>query len=135
MCLQELNAEYSEFGNSTIYQFGYSEESQAFRGFTYKSATNFNLEEYEYGAVYKPQPFGHFDVYATMEEHGIDDAFIKLMELQKAEDDLLDEKVGIGGEIHRLVLQKNSFKIEIIHKFPDYELQYKEMILSLNKNR
>lgn len=128
-CLQELNSEYPETVTTTVYQFGYSEERKSFRGFVFRSDRDFELEEYDYCAAYKPPV--DMDFYEVMLALGIDGAFTTLMEKQKAEDDISENRIGIGGEIHRLVLLKDSYKIDIIHKFPDYEPQYREMIMNL----
>lgn len=62
-----------------------------------------------------------FDFFGEAEVHGLDAAFIKLITLQKIEDDACEDRVGIGGEIHRFVMTKDSNKLDIIHRFPDHE--------------
>ncbi|WP_339820686.1 hypothetical protein MKZ15_06210 [Paenibacillus sp. FSL R7-0216] len=127
--LQELNSENPKEVTTTIYQFGYSEDRKGFRGFVFRSDKNFELEEYEYCAAMKPKVDINF--YKEIEKNGVDDAFIKIMQKQKAEDDNSDIRVGIGGEIHRLTLLKDTANFDIIYKFPGFESQYAEMIKNL----
>lgn len=65
-------------------------------------------------------------------ENNVDENFIKLMTMQKQLDDQKPDKAGIGGEIHRLILMKNASKLDIIHRFPDYEMQYRQMLRKLS---
>ncbi|OAB45990.1 hypothetical protein [Paenibacillus glacialis] len=128
--LRNLNSQYPKEVTSTIFQFGYSHKQNAFRGFVYRSTNDFNVEEYEYCAAIKPQV--SFDFYEELSIHGVDEMFIKLITLQKYEDDLSKDKVGIGGEIHRFIMSKDSNQLDIIYRFPDHEEHYRDMISNLN---
>ncbi|MNV87186.1 hypothetical protein D3C71_1812900 [compost metagenome] len=64
--------------------------------------------------------------------HGIDGMFINLVSIQKSEDDSNIDRVGIGGEIHRFYMTKDSYKLDIIHRFSDHEEQYGQMVENLN---
>ncbi|WP_339168990.1 hypothetical protein NSQ55_21315 [Paenibacillus sp. FSL H7-0943] len=127
--LVNLNAQNPKELTSTIYQFGYSHKLEAFRGFVYRSTNNFVAEEYKYCTAQKPQV--DFDFFEEAELHGLDGAFIRLITLQKSEDDACLDRVGIGGEIHRFIMTKDSNKLDIIHRFPDHEDQYGVMIDNL----
>jgi hypothetical protein len=129
--LKSLNAKYPPEATTTIYQFGYSHKHDKFRGFVYRSTNDFKSEEYEYCTAYKPQV--DFDFFGEAEKHGLDEAFIKLITMQKIEDDACIDRVGIGGEIHRFIMTKDSNKLDIIHRFPDHEEQYGQMVDKLNK--
>lgn len=129
--LKKLNAKHPPEATTTIYQFGYSHKQKSFRGFVYRSTNEFASEEYEYCTAHKPQV--DFDFFREAENHGLDEAFIKLITLQKLEDDASIDRVGIGGEIHKFIMTRDSYHLDTIHRFPDHEEQYGVMVDKLNK--
>ncbi|MEK4451267.1 hypothetical protein [Paenibacillus sp. FSL L8-0506] len=126
--LLKLNENYPEYATTTIYQFGYSESVGKFRGFVFRSTNDFKQEELNYCIAQKPQVNFNFDNF----EENIDENLVDLMMLQKLEDDQKLDKVGIGGEIHRMILTKHASRIDIIHRFSDFELQYEQMLKNLS---
>lgn len=126
--LIKLNEKYPEYTTTTIYQFGFSESIGKFRGFAFRSTNNFKQEELNYCIAQKPEVNFNFDNF----EDDVDKNLIDLMKLQKQEDDQKLDKVGIGGEIHRMILTKDASRTDIIHRFSDFELQYDQMLKKLS---
>ncbi|AYB37576.1 hypothetical protein [Brevibacillus laterosporus] len=116
-------------GSSTIYQFGYSQIEKKFKGYAYRSTSGFQKEEFPYCSAIKPNT--QFEIYDEIQVNGLDDAFIKLMKQQKEEDDCKHDRVGIGGEIHRIFMNEKTCQLDIIYRFSDYEQCYDEMLENL----
>lgn len=130
--LCDLNSKYPKEATSTIYQFGYSELERKLLGAVFRSDAGFQKEDYPYCSAVKPK--ADFDLYKEIQNSSLDEAFIKLMSKQKAEDDISPEPVGIGGEIHRFLMNKNTYHLDIIHRFSDYEECYDKMLENLKEH-
>lgn len=129
--LQELNSKYPKEVTSTIYQFGYSMLEEKLLGSVYRSNMDFQKEDYPYCSAIKPQV--DFDLYEEVQSSSLDEALIKLVSKQKTEDEKSTEPVGIGGDIHRLYMNKNTYHLDIIHRFSDHEQCYDKMLQNLNE--
>ncbi|WP_340031137.1 hypothetical protein NSQ20_25520 [Paenibacillus sp. FSL K6-1122] len=127
-CLIELNEKHPKEATSTIFHFGYSEAESVFKGYLFKSEENFEKRDIPYGTLLKPH--ADFDVYQEYEENGnLQQTFIRLMELQKTNDDRLETGwAGIGGEIQLLFMKKDSIKLDTVHRFEDYESHFTKSI-------
>ncbi|GFZ82997.1 hypothetical protein GCM10008018_31180 [Paenibacillus marchantiophytorum] len=128
--LLDLNKKYSVDLTSTIYQFGYSEVEGVLKGAAFRSTSMFQIEEYSYCSAIKPKV--QYDLYEEIQKNGLDEAFISLMSRQKEEDDINPERIGVGGEIHRFIMNKDTHHLDIIFRFPDYGQCYNEMLDNLN---
>lgn len=133
--LKEINEKVlSSELTSTIYQFGYSTMDKCFKGFVYRSTSDFERECLPYCIAMKPEV--EFSFREQIEVVGIDNAFIELMTKQKEIDDNSGkDRIGIGGEIHRLYMTKDSSRLDIIHQFPDYEVTYEQIMTNLKSNK
>jgi len=111
---------------STIYHFGYDDDQARFRGFAYRSERNFESEELGYGFGMKPP------VEFAPSSNILED-FISLVSVQR-ESDLarpLQERLGIGGEVHVLLLQPGHIAMTRCHRFADFEALYDDMCTRL----
>ncbi|SCP99552.1 hypothetical protein [Anaerobium acetethylicum] len=120
-----VNAELS----TTIYQFGLSELDNNFHGYAYRSTNNFESEEIAYGIGVKPPEVFIENGTLNMELIGFDgnhieESFIRIMEKQKERDDMLPEKVGIGGCVQLIILTRGGAITKTINVFDDFEEQY-----------
>lgn len=108
---------------TTIYHFGLDPETRAYRGFAYRSAHGFRSEELRRGRLLKPPVAGPAD-------GPLPAAFVALMERQKAEDRALPpaERVGIGGDIHFLIMTPGRYDLHRCHRFADYPEDYRAML-------
>ena len=116
---------------STVYQFGYDYDSGKFRGFAYRSVNNFISEELGYGFGTKP-PVPNF----VPTDNPIED-FKKVIAIQREEDLARPQKkrIGIGGEIHILLLEPSRYTIVQVHRFDDYDTLYEQMCDELPANK
>ncbi|GAV11370.1 hypothetical protein [Paenibacillus sp. NAIST15-1] len=124
--LSELNKKYPPDISTTIYQFGYSQIDEKIKGYAYRSTNSFNQEEYDYGFGIKPQI--DFDFGSEVD---LESAFVHLMIKQKENDDLSPTRIGIGGEIQRLIMKKDTFLLQTIHRFSDFDECYAEILENL----
>ena len=128
---------------STIYHFGYDVTKREFAGFAYRSEKCFVSEQLIFSIGMKPEP-SFIKKGEIPELNGLPDAFIKIMKIQKEEDEkfLGDEKVGVGGDIHFFYMSKNQssedclpilMQIQHCHRFSDYENMYAQMLKNVNR--
>jgi hypothetical protein len=129
--LQRLSQKYPlDLQNTTtIYHFGYSVIEKRFRGFVYRSTTNFASQELEYQIRFKP-------AVDMSEITSLPADFIRVMSQQQQQDKQLpiSNQVGIGGEIHFAILQHNSVHISCCHRFDTYEPDFATMLAHTEKN-
>ena len=115
---------------TTVYHFGYNERSSEFIGFAYRGANSFESEELIYGIGIKPfdGKLEKIDL-EELQQKGLPVGFIELMQKQKEYDDNLpkSKKIGIGGEIHFLYLDKNQTLLAVCHRFDDYNEALQKM--------
>jgi hypothetical protein len=119
-----------DISTTTIYHFGYDQETDRYRGYAYRSSNNFDSEELAYGFGMKPQvefnPSGNI----------IED-FIALISIQRDQELARPvlERIGIGGDIHILMLEPDAITIRRVHRFEDHNFLYEEMCSNLNPGR
>ncbi|WCF11564.1 hypothetical protein NDS46_29910 (plasmid) [Paenibacillus thiaminolyticus] len=127
--LLEIHKKYNTFDVcTTIYQFGYSQIDEKFKGYVYRSTNNFSQEEYDYSFAIKPHV--EFDWKEEL-KNGLDNAFIKLMTKQKEMDDKSLTRLGIGGEIHKFFMTKDAYYLGVLHRFSDYMECYDQILENL----
>jgi hypothetical protein len=123
LCEISKSSNLNDDHTATIYHFGHNEKTKKFTGFAYRGTNSFISETLIYGLGIKP-PDGEILEFALkeFEQKSLPDAFIKIMQQQKIYDDDLPkkDKVGIGGEIHFLYMDKNNFYSSVCHRFDDY---------------
>jgi hypothetical protein len=131
--LQELNKDTPKDLTSTIYHFGYNEVLKCIEGFAFRSKNNFMVEKLEYGIGNKPALVREFTEELYYSTDNDDNFFTLLINEQKRLDDLLpnEERVGIGGEIQRIVFDGNNYIQSTIFRFDDYLDKYKTMLKNL----
>ena len=130
--LRTISQKYTELSriSATIYHFGYSESRDRFVGYAYRSRNNWIPEERLDFIGYKPEVEYSFDSDIELPR-----SFIELMEYQR-EQDLklpLDKRLGIGGDIHFVVMNRNGINVSRCHRFASYEADYDIMCQKLNK--
>lgn len=127
--LVDLSKKYPSDISTTIYQFGYSQIDEKIKGYAYRSTNGFAQEEYDYCYGIKPQIDFDFELEEGKED--LENAFIQLMIKQKEIDDLSPTRIGIGGEIQRLIMIKDTFLLQTIHRFSDFDECYDEILENL----
>lgn len=107
---------------TTIYHFGFSEESGLMQSFAYRSENNFESESLPYGLAVKPFCNVH-------DNWQLPNDLLKLMKGQRdiQSNRPLSEKVFIGGEIMVHHLQKDGYNVFPFAKFDDYDSIEHEM--------
>lgn len=122
--LQKLWTTYSEGGGtSTIYHFGWDRKESRYRGFAFRSTSDFAIEELGYGSGTKP---GIPNVNLTT----FPDSIIETMQEQRANEERrpLEDRTFIGGEIQAAYMEGgNGISLSTVHRFPDYEATYMDM--------
>jgi hypothetical protein len=109
----------------TIYQFGYSEVEQCFKGYAYRSTNNFTSESLPYNAI-GIKPGVPFDFSGNLR---VPDDFVKLMKDQRRAEESkpIHQRVYIGGEMHVVHMTPSGTTISLGHRFPDYDSMYFQM--------
>jgi hypothetical protein len=123
---------FDEEQTSTIYYFGYSSKDERYKGFAFRSTSNFDLEELSYSIGIKP-PLKNVNDNTEIKELPLD--VIRIISEQKKQDDLLPfkQRLGIGGEIQLAILQPDTIIIKTIHRFDDYQNYYDQMCEGLSE--
>jgi len=128
--LKQISINYPELNEitSTIYHFGFSEEKNRFLGYAYRSTENWKSEELLDGIRVKPAT-----EYTFGENVQLPNDFIELMKKQRKEDlELpLKERIGIGGDIHYVVMNHLGVNISRCHRFNTYDIDYRTMCENL----
>lgn len=111
---------------ATIYHFGWSEQHKRYVGFVYRSVRNFESETLPYGVGTKPPT--EIDTFDKLPED-----FVKIIEKQKIADEAepINKKIGIGGDVHFLVMTPGNFNLSKCHRFNDHEECYNKMLKNL----
>jgi len=128
--LNEVEEEFNVKPTATIYHFGIDELNNEMIGYVYRSSNSFISEKVGYHIGYRP----NYEIYwDKLPKNDNIQAYIEIMKQLKHQDDILKEnKVGIGGEIHLLMLELSGQYIgKSIYKFKDYDKNYEEMIDNL----
>lgn len=133
----ELNIPINE--SSTIYHFGVDKITKEIVGFAYRSSNSYESEKLIYSMGIKPD---YEDIVQKaidlIAEKGIIPGIVAIVTGLKEIDDKLEleQRVGIGGEIHLVVLEKNGlYTVKIIHQFSDYKQGFSEMLENENVKR
>ena len=114
--------------SSTIYHFGYSDKYQQYVRYVFRSEKNYEPElhlEPSFGV--KPGPRGAFKEPETLPD------IISLAEnIRKEQQEFpTHERVHIGGELSIAVMKEKTITCAKIHKFPDFEQQWRQMIVAI----
>ncbi len=121
--------EYSltDDSTTTVYQFGFSEESGEVVSFAYRSTNNFQSEPLQFGTGVKPA--------CTVLEGNLLDIIPDMMvEQRKNEAEKPHgEKVYIGGEIIALVLTKDGCNHLKIGEFEDFSTDEKSVFENFSR--
>ena len=110
---------------TTVYHFGFSEQSGSVKGFAYRSADNFVSEPLVYGLRVKP-------VIPVSPDYKFPEDVTGMMRKQCETQAALPsgERVYIGGEIQVHYLNKDGFRIYTLDRFEDYEAVLTAMLAS-----
>lgn len=123
---------------ATIYHFGYIEQEKIFEGYVYRSTNQYQSEKLSIGIGIKP--YGE-EVQQSIESHSKfsseDDLIIRIMNEQRRLDNkaTIDERVGIGGEVHVLQLNASGALMYICHRWDDYGAMLQEILDSIKEQR
>jgi hypothetical protein len=132
--LRDIWARLAEPGTATIYQFGFSPSEDAFVGTAFRSTSDFVAERLAYGIGIKPASEDLIPVApGLLEELGYVSGIAELLARLRIADDALPlaERVGIGGEIHLLVLNDSGQYTHIADRWPDFNRQFDHMLSRL----
>ncbi|MBU1053955.1 MAG: hypothetical protein KKC46_09015 [Proteobacteria bacterium] len=125
-CLHKISAHYPQMNGSstTIYHFGYSQNRDIFVCYAYRSNNNWMPEEILNGVGIKPAIKFEFE-----SNFKLPNSFIKLMEFQREEDLKLPlpKRLGIGGDIHFIFMDRNGINVQKCHRFDSYEEDFQIM--------
>lgn len=121
--------------STTIYHFGYNESERQFGGVAYRSEKNFEpewLAQDSLGIQPRRLDLREFAT-KSIDEKGVKQAFIETIQKLKLDDDdrPRQDKLGIGGEVHFLTLDKSGYLLSICHRFDDYYQLFDEMVRNL----
>jgi hypothetical protein len=132
--LREISAGLPGFTTSTIYHFGFSPRANSLVGTAFRSANSFSPEVLEYGLGIKPA-FEEVLAVATddLDELGYSDGIVKLLHRLRVADDArpVEERVGIGGQVHLLTLTPSRQVICVADQWPDFDEQFDSMLEAL----
>lgn len=103
---------------TSIFQFGFSEESGEMEGFMFHTGSGFSAVKLEYGTSYKPPCPLRGDHEPTTKGW-----MVQVMAGQRYHQELLlfESRVHIGGEILMFRLEKGSISVEELCPFKDRE--------------
>lgn len=128
--LSEISGKFeSKHGDypSTVYHFCWNKYENRYRGYAFRSTSDFQIEELSYGTATKP---GVPD--AIIEDYP--ESFIKIMIRQREieRQKPITEQVFIGGEIQLAVMEQGAgIALYTVYKFDDYTTQYQTMCKNL----
>ncbi len=125
---------------TTVYHFGFDQETQKFVGYVYRSTKEYASEQLPYGYFYKPAPVA----FTPDAVRNFPDDFVPIVQkqLEEEKNKPLEDKVGIGGHLIAYSLQKNqlsSGKTEIVttihrfHELSDFTSHYAQALAKLGK--
>jgi hypothetical protein len=103
---------------TTVYQFGYCQETDQMMAIAYRSTNNFESEPRPYGLAAKPEctfPVGDYEIPAV---------FVDMMNEQREiqSNVAVNERIYIGGRINVLHVTKFGCSSYKLHEFSDYQL-------------
>lgn len=102
---------------TTVYQFGYCQETDKMMAIAYRSTNNFESEPRPYGLAAKQEcsfPEGDYEIPAV---------FVDMMNEQREiqSNVALNERIFIGGRINVLHVTKTGCSSYKLHEFSDYQ--------------
>jgi hypothetical protein len=114
---------------TTVYQFGYCQETDKMLTFAYRSINDFESELMPYGLCAKPEcssPEGDCE---------IPKVFIEMMNEQREIQSVksVEERIHIGGVINVLHLTKTGCSSYQLHQFSDYEKHKNQLFADYEK--
>ena len=120
---------------STIYHFGFSRSAGVFAGTVFRSTAAYMAEPLQYGAGLKP-PYEDVINVANdrLDELGLDHGLVDLLTRIKIVDDSLptNERVGIGGEVHLMLLSGTSQITQVSGQWPGFDEEFAYMLERLS---
>jgi len=133
----ELNIPINQ--TSTIYHFGVDKINDKMVGFAYRSENSYESEKLIHGFGIRPN-YEDIALKVTdlITQKGIILGIVNIIsQLKEMDENLeLEQQVGIGGEIHLVVLDKSGkYSVKSIHQFSDYDQDFSEMLENKNFNR
>lgn len=107
---------------TTVYHFGFSEETGLMQAYAYRSSNGFQSEHLDYGFAVKPEC-------TIPDSFEFPQSLLTMMEEQRAIQSRLpvEERVYIGGEVLFYLLTTNGFLVGSAGKFSDYDDQLEEI--------
>lgn len=113
-----------EGNTATIYHFGLSLRDDVYRGYAYRSTDNFTPVVFNDGNGVKPPVDNWVPSFNSVE------AMVETVKQQKIDDERLplSQRVGIGGDIHRVVLEAGIIVVDTLARFTDYGDNFREML-------
>jgi len=120
-----LKKDYGELpSTSTVYHFGYSGQEQRHVGYAFRSVNRFKAESIQNDSFgVKPEPRSLFEV-----PNNWDDFVMLARRIRDEQDSLpLNQRLHIGGELCRTVLQDRSIQASKLFRFEDFEDQWRRM--------
>jgi hypothetical protein len=123
-----------EKGTVTIYHFGYCEAEKVFKGYAYRSERDFQSETLLYGLGIKPG----VDMTNLGEDLPSPQAyFAEIIKRQRANDlaQPINDRIGIGGDVHFVSMTADGIWMSRCHRFEDYDTLYFEMCKELPANK
>lgn len=124
----DLEEEFGELpGSSTVYHFGFSEESGEYIGYAYRSEKEYVSDRLSVGFGVKPHPSGDFSAPNDLDE------LVALGRRIRAEQDAgpKESRIYIGGEFWMTVLSNRTIQVSKLCRFDDFEQQWLEMNATL----
>jgi len=120
--------------DSTIYHFGIDSHSKKFVGYAFRKNNNYRIEKLDNGIGVRP-PDAVLEKISNNQYSANDlpELFIKIMKDQREFDNSGEDKVGIGGEIHMLIMTENKQLMWTSYRFDDFEAMYDEMLNHCDK--
>lgn len=130
LCTLAVKYGISQASTVTVYQFGYSEAEQCFKGYAYRSKNGFQSELLPYNGI-GIKPGVPFESSGPLR---IPDDFIKIMNDQRQAEEAkpIQERVFIGGEMHVIYMTPTETIVFRGHRFPEYDSMYYQMCEKLN---
>ena len=115
--------------SATVYHFGFSNGRGRFLAYAYRSTNNWESEEIADGIGVKPQ----ID-FLVDESFQLPAAFIELIKRQRDQDLSLapEERVGIGGDIHFVIMNTDGIHVSRCYRFPSYQEDFEAMCARLD---
>lgn len=109
---------------TTLYHFGYSTFQKRYVGYAYRSTKNWETDKLPDALGFKPVVH-----VPSTDDIQCPQFLIDIVSEQRRQDLQLPlaERVGIGGDIHFVVLENGIVTISTVHRFESYESDYQQM--------